>query len=61
LREKYRHNQPKNLDEADQLFMTAQHPDFDDEQAYIDHAYDCLERSREDALKLHLIDIYGKR
>ena len=32
--------------------MTAQHPDFDDEQAYIDHAYDCLVRSREDALKL---------
>jgi len=32
--------------------MTAQHPDFDDEQAYIDHAYDCLERSREDAWKV---------
>lgn len=32
--------------------MTAQHPDFDEEQAYIDRAYDCLARSREDALKL---------
>jgi len=32
--------------------MTAQHPDFDDEQAYIDHAYACLERSREDAWKV---------
>jgi DNA helicase IV len=32
--------------------MTAQHPDFDDEQAYIDHAYACLEKSREDAWKV---------
>ena len=32
--------------------MTAQHPDFDDEQAYISHAYACLERSREDAWKV---------
>lgn len=32
--------------------MTAQHPDFDDEQAYIAHAYACLERSREDAWKV---------
>ncbi len=32
--------------------MTAQHPDFDDEQAYIDHAYACLERSRDDAWKV---------
>ena len=32
--------------------MTGQHPDLDDEQAYIDHAYDCLERSRADAWKL---------
>ena len=32
--------------------MTAQHPDFDDEQAYIEHAYACLERSRQDAWKV---------
>ena len=24
--------------------MTQQHPDLADEQAYIDHAYDCLEQ-----------------
>ncbi|MFZ9930563.1 MAG: HelD family protein [Ilumatobacteraceae bacterium] len=32
--------------------MTAQHPDFDEEQAYIDHAYACLEASRTDAWKM---------
>ncbi|MGD9705335.1 MAG: ATP-binding domain-containing protein [Acidimicrobiia bacterium] len=32
--------------------MTQQHPDLAAEQAYIDHAYDCLERSRTDAWKL---------
>ena len=32
--------------------MTAQHPDFDEEQAYIDHAYVCLEASRSDAWKM---------
>jgi DNA helicase IV len=32
--------------------MTAQHPDFDLEQAHIDRAYDCLERSRQDAWKV---------
>jgi DNA helicase IV len=32
--------------------MTGQHPDLDDEQAYIDYAYECLERSRADAWKL---------
>ena len=32
--------------------MTQHHPDLADEQAYIDHAYDCLERSREAAWKL---------
>jgi DNA helicase IV len=32
--------------------MTEQHPDFADEQAYIDHAYACLEQSRTDAWKL---------
>ena len=35
--------------------MTQQHPDLDDEQAYIDHAYDCLETSRTDAWKLRNI------
>jgi DNA helicase IV len=32
--------------------MTEQHPDLAEEQAYIDHAYDCLEQSRTDAWKL---------
>ncbi len=32
--------------------MTARHPDFDLEQAHIDRAYDCLERSRRDAWKV---------
>lgn len=32
--------------------MTQQHPDLAAEQAYIDHAYDCLDRSRTDAWKL---------
>jgi DNA helicase IV len=32
--------------------MTQRHPDLADEQAYIDHAYECLERSRQAAWKL---------
>jgi len=32
--------------------MTSQHPDFDEEQAYIDRAYACLEASRTDAWKM---------
>jgi DNA helicase IV len=32
--------------------MTQQHPDLAEEQAYIDHAYDCLERSRQAAWRL---------
>ncbi len=32
--------------------MTQQHPDLPEEQAYIDHAYECLEQSRSDAWKL---------
>lgn len=32
--------------------MTQQHPDLAAEQALVDHAYDCLERSRQDAWKL---------
>ena len=35
--------------------MTQQHPDLADEQAYIDHAYGCLETSRTDAWKLRNI------
>ena len=31
--------------------MTQQHPDLADEQAYIDHAYDCLETSRTAAFR----------
>ena len=33
--------------------MTQHHPDIAEEQAYIDHAYLCLQRSRDDAWKLH--------
>jgi len=32
--------------------MTQQHPEFAEEQAFIDHAYECLELSRQDAWKL---------
>ncbi len=32
--------------------MTQQHPDLPDEQAYIDHAYDCLTSSREAAWRM---------
>ena len=32
--------------------MTQQHPDLADEQAYIDHAYDCLVASRSAALRI---------
>jgi DNA helicase IV len=32
--------------------MTEEHPELVDEQAYIDHAYVCLERSRDDAWKI---------
>ncbi|MFN3255750.1 MAG: HelD family protein [Ilumatobacter sp.] len=32
--------------------MTQRHPDFDDEQSYIDHAYDCLESSRVAAFRI---------
>ena len=35
--------------------MTQQHPDLAAEQAYIDHAYECLEASRSDAWKLRNI------
>lgn len=32
--------------------MTQQHPDLADEQAYVDHAYACLDRSKESAWRL---------
>ncbi len=32
--------------------MTQQHPDLHDEQAYIDHAYDCLQTSRDAAWRM---------
>jgi len=32
--------------------MTARHPDLPEEQAFIDHAYDCLENSRQAAWRL---------
>ena len=32
--------------------MTQHHPELEAEQAYVDHAYDCLERSRESAWRL---------
>ncbi len=40
--------------------MTEQHPDLADEQAYIDHAYDCLERSRKEAWKLRDLTEAGR-
>jgi DNA helicase IV len=39
--------------------MTQQHPDLADEQAYIDRAYVCLERSRADAWKLRELSEAG--
>ena len=39
--------------------MTSQHPDLAAEQAYIDHAYDCLDRSRADAWKLRQLSEAG--
>ena len=32
--------------------MTKQHPEFDDEQKFIDHAYECLEITKTDAWKI---------
>jgi DNA helicase IV len=40
--------------------MMASHPDLSAEQAYIDHAYSSLERSREEALKLRSMVEVGK-
>ena len=36
-----------------------QHPDLDQEQAYVDHAYDCLERTRQDAWRLRNLTAGG--
>ena len=40
--------------------MSEQHPDLPDEQAHIDHAYDCLERSRKEAWKLRDLSEPGR-
>jgi DNA helicase IV len=40
--------------------MTQQHPDLADEQAYIDHAYACLDQSRQDAWKLRDLTEAGR-
>ncbi len=40
--------------------MTEQHPDFADEQAYIDHAYACLEWSRKEAWKIRGLSEAGR-
>ncbi len=40
--------------------MTNQHPDLADEQAYIDRAYGCLDRSRQDAWKLRDLSERGR-
>jgi len=39
--------------------MTERHPDFDEEQRYIHHAYSCLERLRRDALKMRSLTEAG--
>lgn len=39
--------------------MTAQHPELHSEQAYIDHAYECLEASKADALKIRELTSTG--
>jgi len=36
--------------------MSQQHPDFADEQAYIDHAYECLEASRQAAFRIRQLN-----
>jgi DNA helicase IV len=36
--------------------MTYQHPDIADEQAYIEHAYDCLETSRKAAFRIRTLN-----
>ena len=39
--------------------MADKHPEFDEEQAYIRHAYECLEQSRVDALKMRSFNEAG--
>ena len=41
-------------------FMSAQHPDIATEQAFIDHAYECLELSKTDAWKLRDLSEAGR-
>jgi len=38
----------------------SQHPELSEEQAYIDHAYDCLDRAREQALRLRGLTEVGR-
>jgi DNA helicase IV len=40
--------------------MTTHHPDLAAEQAYLDHAYACLERAREDAFRLRALTEVGR-
>ena len=36
--------------------MTKQHPEFEDEQRFIDHAYECLEITKTDAWKIRAMN-----
>ena len=40
--------------------MSTHHPDLAVEQAYLDHAYDCLQRAREDAFRLRALTEVGR-
>ena len=40
--------------------MTTHHPDLVAEQAYLDHAYACLERARQDAFRLRALTEVGR-
>ena len=40
--------------------MTTEHPEMDVEQAYVDHAYACLESARDRALELTAMDEVGQ-
>ncbi|MFM8626132.1 MAG: hypothetical protein ACKOCC_04195, partial [Actinomycetota bacterium] len=39
--------------------MTAQHPELEAEQAFIDRAYECLEAAKRDALKIRELTATG--
>jgi DNA helicase IV len=40
--------------------LSTHHPDLAVEQAYLDHAYDCLQRAREDAFRLRALTEVGR-